>query len=458
MTKKYGKSLFIFRRDLRIDDNSALLRALDDSEAVLPCFIFDPRQIEKHDYLSHPALNFMLQCLHELSEDLARRKGHLYFFYGRVEELVESIVPELNIDAVFFNRDYTSFSRIRDEAIQAVCNEKKVACEIYADSLLQEPEEICKTNGSPYTVFTPFYKKAVSLKVRTPRNCTQANFFTELIPYDSTDSLLRLKSNEVISSSLKGGRIEALKLLDRVSSLGNYENTKDFPALEGTSKLSAHLKFGSISIREAFHRIKKQLGEGSPLIRQLYWRDFFTHIAWNFPHVFQGAFYKKYDALEWSENEAHFQAWCNGLSGFPIVDAGMRELNSTGFMHNRVRMICASFLVKDLHINWRKGERYFARHLIDYDPSLNNGNWQWSASTGCDAQPYFRIFNPWLQQEKFDPDCIYIKKYIPELRPLAPGQIHKLFKNFPEGLQYPKPICEHAEAAAKARSIYAELD
>jgi deoxyribodipyrimidine photo-lyase len=241
--------------------------------------------------------------------------------------------------------------------------------------------------------------------------------------------------------------------LEQLKTQSGYLSQRDFPALASTTGLSAYLKFGCCSVREAYYAVIQALGGEHPLIRQLYWRDFFTHIAFHFPHVFGHAFHQQYDNIAWKNNLDDFQAWANGLTGFPIVDAGMRELNQTGFMHNRVRMVVASFLVKDLHISWRWGERYFAQHLIDYDPCVNNGNWQWAASTGCDAQPYFRIFNPWLQQQKFDADCVYIKQWIPELRPFQPNTIHRWHKN-PQPSDYPLPRLDHAANSRQAIRLF----
>ena len=220
----------------------------------------------------------------------------------------------------------------------------------------------------------------------------------------------------------------------------NYEQERDFPAIKGTSGLSAHHKFGTLSVREVFQRVKENLGLSHSLIRELFWRDFFTHIGFYFPRVFSGCFYQEYDAIQWENNQKKFKAWCQAETGFPLVDAGMRELLSTGFMHNRVRMVVASFLTKDLHIDWRWGEKYFAQHLVDYDPAVNNGNWQWAASTGCDAQPYFRIFNPWRQQERFDSDCKYIKKWLPELKNIPAKKIHRRTEVSESLCGYPAPI------------------
>jgi deoxyribodipyrimidine photo-lyase len=243
-----------------------------------------------------------------------------------------------------------------------------------------------------------------------------------------------------------------------LESLSDYEVQRDYPAQDFTSHLSAHNKFGTVSIREVYHRIRKLFGASHTLISELYWRDFFTHIVYHFPHVMGGAFHEKYNGLKWANREDFFKAWCEGRTGFPIVDAGMRELNTTGHMHNRVRMVVSSFLVKDLHIDWRWGERYFAQQLTDYDPAVNNGNWQWAASTGCDAQPYFRIFNPWKQQQRYDLDCEYIKKWIPALRSLPPKDIHDLEKQRERKPgSYPEPIVNHRIASAAAESMFASL-
>ena len=224
--------------------------------------------------------------------------------------------------------------------------------------------------------------------------------------------------------------------------------------MEGTTRLSAHHKFGTISIRESYWVVKRELGNSSQLITELYWRDFFTHVAFHFPHVFKGAFREEYNGLEWSKSKKNFDAWCEGKTGFPIVDAGMRQLKETGWTHNRVRMITASFLVKDLHIDWRWGEKFFAQHLVDYDPAVNNGNWQWVAGSGCDAAPYFRVFNPWTQQKKFDQDVKYIKKFIPELEKLTAKQIHDWEKRQVDGIAYPAPIIDHAEARKETLKRY----
>lgn len=448
---QYRKSLFIFRRDLRLADNSGLNAALAASEAVLPCFIADPKQIQPHPYQSKPGLQFMLQALADLDNQLAANNSCLLLFEGSPEAVLRQIALEHEIQAVFINRDYTPYSRQRDWQLWTICQELQLALHVLPDYLLNEPEQAVKSDGTPYKVFTAFYQRARQLPVAVPQELAKGH----LLKLSSKLSLTQLSAQLAARSTeqFSGGSQQAIMILDNLATYQDYLATHDFPALAATSKLSAHLKFGTCSIRSAYYAIVRQLGSEHPLIRQLYWRDFFTHIAWHFPSVFGHAFLSQYEQVVWDNDTTLFEAWTTGRTGFPIVDAGMRELNATGFMHNRVRMITASFLVKDLHISWRWGERYFAQHLIDYDPCVNNGNWQWAASTGCDAQPYFRIFNPWIQQQKFDPECTYIYQWLPELREVPIKVIHHWDKqNYPG--EYPAPIVAHAQAVAITKARY----
>jgi deoxyribodipyrimidine photo-lyase len=323
---------------------------------------------------------------------------------------------------------------------------------------LNAPETITKKDGSYYSIFTAFYKKAVMFNVQDPAKQQNGDWFNSAIKNsESTAIFTKILSKKNKQIAMSGGRKEGLHILKQLETLKNYNHDRDYPAIT-TSHLSAHLKFGTISVRETYHAIIEHLGRRHPLLRQLYWRDFFTHIGYHKPTVFGHAYHEKYNKLRWNNDKKLFAAWCAGTTGFPIVDAGMRELNTTGFMHNRVRMIVASFLVKDLHINWLWGEKYFAQQLVDYDPAINNGNWQWCASTGCDAQPYFRIFNPWLQQKKFDRDCSYIKKWIPELRDYDNKIIHNYFKdNSPHIESYPKSIVDHTQESKLAKKWYREV-
>lgn len=437
-----NRALFIFRRDLRLEDNTGLIFALKNFKEVIVSFIFTPEQIEHNSYRSDHSLQFMCESLEDLETETQKKGGQLYFFFGKPSDIVEECIQKLKIDGVVVNEDYTPYSQKRDESIKGICKKYQVEFHSLSDLTLHPPEATLKANGEPYTVFTPFYKHAIQIEVPAPVYNEYKNYYTQPIPFAKNllPSLLPHKF-----SQQKGGRAEALKILKKASSFENYATLRDLPCRD-QSTLSPHLKFTTCSPREVYHAIAQALGRNSELIRSLHWRDFFTSIAFYFPHVFEGPFKEKFKKLSWREDKSDFQRWCEGQTGVPIVDAGMRQLNTTGFMHNRIRMITASFLVKDLHLNWQWGEKYFAQTLIDYDPAVNNGNWQWVASTGCDAQPYFRIFNPWSQSAKFDPDAVYIKQWIPELRSLDPRHIHKwhLSQFHSQAPSYPAPMVDHA--------------
>ncbi len=452
--KKYSISLFIFRRDLRLDDNTGLIKALKFSEQVIPCFIFDPAQVDKkNSYRSLNCIQFMFESLEDLNKQLITYGSKLYGFYGKPEVIVKNLINKYSIEAVFVNKDYTPFSIKRDKVIENICLKNSVNFNSFSGILLVEPGKILNKNGEPYSIFSYFFKIASKNQINLPVENSYNNYFKKTlhnsISLEEVYKKILPKPNTYIW--VKGGRGQSLKILKSISNFKNYDKTKDYPDLS-TTNLAAYLKFGTSSIREVYHAIYTNLGPYHTLIRQLFWRDFFTHIAYGSPFVFGHAFKFKYDSLKWSYNKEHFKAWQEGKTGFPIIDAGMRQLNQTGFIHNRVRMLVASFLVKDLHIDWRKGEKYFAQKLVDYDPSVNNGNWQWCASTGTDSQPYFRIFNPWLQQKKFDPKCEYIKKYVPELKSLEPRQIHNLYKINTQN--YPRPLVDHLKEAKIAISYY----
>ncbi len=404
----YKLSLFIFRRDLRLQDNTALIEALKHSEKVVPCFIFDYQQMQKNEYFSEKAFYFMLQSLQDLYEELSSQEAKLYIFKGDPANIVKQLIRTYKIDAVYVNRDYTPYSVKRDRVIQQTVENLGKEFHSLGDVLLHEPEEIYKEDGNPYTTYIPFMKKSRTLDVIKPQCNVYSNYFSAKIDLPSIFSLKGFSEKSNRSAPLlEGGRKSAEKLLQKINS-----STE-------ASHLSAHHKFGTLSIREVYHHIVREFGVDHDVINGLYRRDFFTHIAFHFPIVFGNSFHEKYRDISWSKNQRHFMLWCEGKTGVPIVDAGMRELNETGYMHHDVRMVVASFLIKDLHIDWRRGEKYFAQKLIDYDPAVNNGNWQWVASTGCDVQ---------LQQEKFDPEAVYIKQWVPELKALTPKEIHKLEK------------------------------
>ncbi len=455
MNKHHELSLFIFRRDLRLEDNTGLIAALQQSKQVVPCFIVDPRQVEDtNHYKSSNALQFMIESLQDLEKQLKKRHGKLYIFYGMPEQIVENIIQQISISAVYCNQDYTPFSIHRDKQIEKKCLHHDIAFNQYHDLLLNKPDDVTTSNGTPYVKFTPFYHKASIKKIAQPDHYHGGRFFSGTIAGAQSSHYKKILADKNPLIAVHGGRSNNVNILTNIHKFAHYAQQHNILS-KHTTELSAALKFGTLSIREVYYTLKNALGMSNPLLRQLYWRDFFTYIAYYSPFVFGHAFQKKYEDLHWNNNQRYFNAWCAGKTGFPIVDAGMRQLNTTGFMHNRARLIVASFLTKDLHIDWRWGERYFAQQLVDYDPAVNNGNWQWVASTGADAQPYFRIFNPWLQQKKFDPECIYIKTWIPELAKVSNSTIHMWYKEYKkQQTSYPKPLINHTKESIIAKNRY----
>lgn len=462
--KLFPNSLFVFNRDLRMHDNRALLAAAAQSERVACAFVVDPvfnREPAQRRFAKH----FLLSCLVDIDKKLHEHGASLHLLSGSYADVLNKFAGSGGFDAVFMNSEYTDAGRRRQQVLQEKLGEIGIPLFLFDDALLFPPGFVLKSDGAPYTVFTPFYNRARQFPVEKCKALPgDAVFLPGTVLQEGGDKpgkLLKvgdLASIWAVPSDVYDVRNLRMAVIDNLTACREYSERRDFPALDATSHLSTHLRFGTISIREAYWAVVDSLGAGSPLLRQFYWRDFFSHIGFHFPHVFRSAFHRQYSGILWDNDREKFRRWCEGRTGFPIVDAGMRELNQTGFMHNRVRMIVASFLVKDLHIDWRWGERYFMENLLDYDRAVNNGNWQWAASTGCDAQPYFRIFNPWLQQQKFDPACEYIYRWIPELRALSPREIHRwhdsqtLFGQ--SGCDYPLPMLDHASAAAQAKALF----
>ncbi|NDD54825.1 deoxyribodipyrimidine photo-lyase, partial [bacterium] len=409
-----------------------------------PIFIFDQDILDKLDNPQDRRVAFIHNILSNIKDKLRSEGSDLFVYYGKPLEIWETLLKSGNVQNVYSNKDYEPYALQRDQEIAELCANYGSSFHQFKDQVIFECSEVVKDDGKPYTVFTPFFNNAARLPVAAPRLNRHTNYLTKHIAQHTEKTFIPTPNHDLFAT---GGSSAAHALLKRMSSFAQYEHERNLPAHAGTTGLSAHLKFGTCSVREVFHAIAEGLGTHHPLLRQLYWRDFFSHIAYHFPHVFGHAFHEEYDHIKWPGNLKLFHAWCTGNTGFPLVDAGMRQLNATGWMHNRVRMVVASFLVKDLLLDWRLGEQYFATKLVDYDPAVNNGNWQWAASTGCDAQPYFRIFNPWLQQKTYDPDCAYIKHWVPELRNLASPQIHAWHRTAaPSAGRYPKPIVQHEVA------------
>lgn len=445
-TELYKKSLFVFRRDLRLEDNTGLIHALQKSKVVIPCFIYD-KMILKNSNESKFRWNFLDESLLDLDLELKKKNSMLQVFEGNVDKVIKKIILEHNIDAIFYNTNFTNYSQNRDSRIHQICRKNNVDICSTLDFLLHNPNEIKTNDRKPYMIYSQFYKKSKQFPVRKTLKNHGKNYLNKNI----SDITIRTPQP---NGEIPGGRTNGLKILKNLKNFKDYKNFRDFPALDHTTKLSAHNKFGTVSIREVYDNIKQKLGPDHILLGEIYWREFFNYILFHFPWSQKKSFKARFQKIPWSKSEENFHLWAEGKTGFPIVDAGMRQLNQSGFMHNRVRMIVASFLTKDLRINWRWGERYFAKKLVDYDPAVNSGNWQWAASTGCDSVPYFRIFNPWLQQKKFDPDCVYIKKWISELRELPPKLIHNLWEHFPNDLSYNKPMLEHKTEVEKTKQLF----
>jgi deoxyribodipyrimidine photo-lyase len=430
---KHSAVVMWFRRDLRLEDNAALYHALNSGIAVLPLFIFDKEILDKLEDKADKRVQFIHTALLELKNNLNILGSDLMVKYGRPEEVWKTIFETYSVQGIFSNKDYEPYALERDANLAQLANAKGASFKQFKDQCIFEFNEVLKDDGKPYTVFTPYSKKWKA------KLATQQEFYLKAYATEEYfDGFIKDVKFEIPSLKEMGFEALALKFPAKESSVGlirNYKETRDYPAIEGTSRLGVHFRFGTISIRA---KARKALGLSETYLNELIWRDFYMQILAHFPHVAKGAFKPAYDKIAWRNNEAEFAAWCAGKTGYPIVDAGMRELNSTGFMHNRVRMIVASFLTKHLLIDWRWGEAYFAKKLLDFDLSANNGGWQWAAGSGTDAAPYFRVFNPALQTAKFDAKGEYIKKWVPEL-----GSI-----------DYPKPIVVHELARKRCLETY----
>ncbi len=389
-----------FRRDLRLEDNTALNAAIASGETVLPLFIFDNNIINELSP-SDPRLNFIFDLVEKMHLSLAKSNRSFLCKRGEPLEVIASLLKAYSIKSIYYNKDYEPYALQRDEKIKKLLEKHNIPFQGFKDQVIFEEHQIVKADGTPYTVFTPFKKRWLA-------------HFTSLdpFPFNKPNFKSFAKVEHVFPSKQKLGIKESAIVVPsyRIDHLGDYERFRDYPS-KSTSLLGAHLRFGSISIRQLITNLDSNT---DVFLSELIWREFFMQILFHFPRVVKENFRPKYDLIEWRNNESEFQLWCEGKTGYPLVDAGMRELNATGFMHNRVRMVVASFLCKHLLIDWRWGEAYFASKLLDFELSSNNGNWQWAAGTGCDAAPYFRVFNPTTQQEKFDKDFSYIKKWVPE--------------------------------------------
>ncbi len=421
-------TVFWFRRDLRLQDNAGLYAALKENKNVIPVFIFDTEILEKLEDKQDRRVEFIHQSLSVIKTQLEEMGSSLLVLHGNPIDLYKKLNPK----AVYTNHDYEPYARKRDASIKSILEERDIAFKTFKDQLIFEKDEVVKDDGKPYTIFTPYSRKWKA-KLNT--------FFLSSYPVEKYTSHF-LKTKPLSFPTLKdiGFKSSDLHFPERViktSIIDKYDKQRNFPAIRGTTQLSIHLRFGTVSIRKL---AQVALRKNEVWLNELIWRDFYHMILWHFPEVETKAFKPSYDKIIWRNDATEFKSWCEGKTGYPIVDAGMRELNATGFMHNRVRMIVASFLTKHLLIDWRWGEAYFAQKLLDFDLAANNGGWQWAASSGCDAAPYFRVFNPALQTEKFDPKLEYIKKWVKEFN----------------SENYPKPIVDHKLARERVLKTYKE--
>lgn len=460
----YENGLFIFRRDLRIVDNNGLNLLNTKCKKIYTIFIFTPEQVtDKNKYKSENAVHFMIECLDDLSTDIKNNGGKLYSFYGDNSKIIEHLIKKLDIEIIGFNFDYSPYAIKRDKNIVDLCKKMNVDVLSVHDYYLNPPGTLFNKSGEPYQKFTPYYETAIRQHINLPTSSRKIHFHkkNEIDSYSSTIAL-NVALNKFISNTnnnhptLYGGRQEAIKKLNSAfKTQKNYSHTHN-DLSRNTSELSAYIKFGCISIREVY----KKFIHNKDFIRQLIWRDFYANILYFFPQVLGHSLKPTYDKLKWSTNKKYTDAWKQGKTGFPIVDAGMRQLNKTGYMHNRARLIVASFLVKTLLIDWRVGEEYFANKLTDYDPASNNGNWQWISGGGADSQPYFRIFNPWEQAKTHDPDCKYIRTWVRELADVPNNAIlnwNTEYVNYSKTIDYYEPIVDYIEQKEKANTIYKKI-
>jgi deoxyribodipyrimidine photo-lyase len=426
-------NVFWFRRDLRLNDNHGLFRALSDGKPVLPIFIFDRNILDKLDKPLDLRVQFIHEALQAINLQLQKIGSALFVFYGTPKEVFTQLIEQYSINAVYTNHDYEPYALDRDGLIADLLTSHGIGFNTFKDQVVFEKKEVVKDDGSPYTVFTPYSRK---WKLRYAEN--------GITSYDSErllDQFLKIDPQTIPSLNSMGFSSENWAFPEQklhTDQIRNYAANRDFPSINGTSRLGVHLRFGTVSVRSL---VKSSQPLSETFLNELIWRDFYHMILYNFPHVGRGeSFKKEYDRIEWRQNEEEFEKWCKGQTGYPIVDAGMRELSETGFMHNRVRMITASFLTKHLFIDWRWGEAWFASKLLDFDLAANNGGWQWAAGSGCDAAPYFRIFNPALQTQKFDKAGSYIRKWVPEF----------------DSLEYPGPMVVHEFARKRCLDSYAK--
>ena len=459
----FDNGLFIFRRDFRIIDNIGLLQFSKQCKNLYCCFIFTPEQAGKSNaYRSTNAIQFMIESLEDLRNEIRGHGGELYLFHGTNKSVLSAIIKKMNIHCVGYNKDYTPYAVKRDLEIKQLCDKHSMDCIEFSDYYLFEPGTILTGQGGFYKKYTPFLNEVMNNnnKVMACNTHRVSNFAKRAFPDTITinDAYRLFISHKNPDILVHGGRHEGILHLRRaLTDQSHYAENRD-TLTYNTTFLSAYIKFGCVSIREVYHAFVKKYGKNSGLIRELIWREFFASVLYGFPEVVGHSYQPRYKSIRWNNNIAHFNKWKRGLTGYPIVDCGMRQMNATGYMHNRLRMMTASFLIKVLLIDWRWGEKYFAQKLTDYDIASNNGNWQGISGTGVDMKPYFRDMNPYIQSVKFDKNAEFIKKWIPELANVAPADIHKWDQMWSKPqyaeIRYPEPIVNYYDQKEKMLALY----
>lgn len=426
-------NIFWFRRDLRLSDNTGLYHALKSDLQILPIFIFDKNILDKLENKEDARVEFIHNSLLQMQQELVEQNSSLKVFYDTPVKALEQLCSTYKIESIFINHDYEPYAKEREEDVTTLLNKNGIRLQTFKDHVIFEKSEVVKDDAKPYTVFTPYSRKWKSLFGESG-----PGFFPSEKHFDRFLKTPAFKIPTLEEIGFQPTEINFPSKKVDTDLIEHYAEGRNFPGIEGTSRLGIHFRFGTVSIRKAAARALQL----SPVfLNELIWRDFYQMILWQFPQVGQGKSFKPaYDNIEWRTDQGEFERWCNGQTGYPIVDAGLRQLNATGFMHNRVRMIVASFLCKHLLLDWRLGEAYFAEKLLDFDLASNNGGWQWAAGSGCDAAPYFRIFNPYLQTEKFDSKFQYIQQWVPEFKDAS----------------YPPPIVDHVEARKRCLDTYAK--
>ncbi|MDX1918532.1 MAG: deoxyribodipyrimidine photo-lyase [Candidatus Caenarcaniphilales bacterium] len=470
MSHNYEKVLFWMRRDLRLNDNAGLAQATVDSKQVFLVFIFDTQILDKLQDKDDRRITYLWEVLEDLQATLTAQGASIIILHGDPVQEIPILAQKLGVQSVYTNRDYEAYALHRDDQVQAKLNDHGITFHAFKDQIIFESDEVLKSDGNPYTVFTPFKRNWIDRLTKNPDAIAEHKVNHKLFSSPSQGELKGLKqirdlkeigfkkaADLIISTSQKEIRRGFEAFLTQ--GIFKYKSQRDFPAIPGTSNISPHLRFGTLGIRECFRLATACKQEANPIGRaecetwmsELIWREFYSMILQAFPHVQHKSFRPEYENLLWRVDQKLLEAWKEGMTGYPIVDAGMRNLKQSGQMPNRVRMITASFLSKDLLLDWREGEAHFARYLLDFDLASNNGGWQWASSTGTDAAPYFRIFNPQLQGKKFDADVKYIKCFIPELKEITASQIHELSFSVKD---YPKPIIRHDLAREAVLSLF----